>query len=118
MTPEDIENRFGWHKATIEGKSATLPQHDMLRTIFKEFATKLNEALPSGRYKSLCLTELENASMWSHKAIAELAQSEDVEALLEPGGVIHFADENFGQVGYTQKAFKNLHPDSEERELF
>lgn len=71
--PQEIENRFGFHKATIEGKNATLPKHVDLRLTFREMAEYLDEVLPAGRAKSTAFTELENASMWSHKAIAEEA---------------------------------------------
>lgn len=69
----EIEHRFGFHKATIEGENATLPKHRDTRLKFREFAEWLDEVLPEGRAKSVAFTELENASMWSHKAIAELA---------------------------------------------
>lgn len=70
---EEIEHRFGFHKATIEGENATLPKHRDTRLKFREFAEFLDEVLPDGRAKSVAFTELENASMWSHKAIAGLA---------------------------------------------
>lgn len=73
MTPSEIEHRFGFHKATIEGENATLPKHRDVRVLFREFAEKIDSILPDGRAKSVAFTELENASMWSHKAIAELA---------------------------------------------
>lgn len=76
LSPEEINNRFGWHRATIEGENATKPVHDDLRHLFKEFASKLNDILPEGRYKSLTMTELENTSMWSHKSVAERASEE------------------------------------------
>lgn len=69
----EIENRFGFHKASVEGKNATLPKHRDLRLEFREFAEYLDEVLPNGRAKSITFTELENASMWAHKSIAELA---------------------------------------------
>lgn len=75
MTPSEIEHRFGFHKATIEGENATLPKHRDVRVLFREFAEKIDSILPDGRAKSVAFTELENASMWSHKAIAELAPS-------------------------------------------
>jgi len=71
--PEEIEHRFGFHKATTEGANATLPKHRDTRLLFREFAERLDEILPPGRAKSVAFTELENAGMWSHKAIAELA---------------------------------------------
>lgn len=73
---EEIQSRFGFHKATIEGVDATKPKHADLRRKFCEFAKYLDEVLPGGRYKALVMTELENASMWSHKSIAETAPVE------------------------------------------
>lgn len=70
---QEIDHRFGFHKATIEGENATLPSHRALRLTFKEFAAVLDEILPPGRAKSVAFTELENASMWAHKAVAEQA---------------------------------------------
>lgn len=70
---DEIEHRFGFHKATVEGENATLPKHVRTRLKFRAFAEWLDEELPSGRAKSVAFTELENASMWCHKAIAELA---------------------------------------------
>lgn len=68
---EEIENRFGFHKATVEGENATLPKHSKLRILFRELAEELDELIPNGRAKSVAFTELENASMWAHKAVAE-----------------------------------------------
>ena len=65
---EEIEHRFGFHKATIEGDNATLPRHRELRLAYKEFANKLDEVLVDGREKSLVFTAL--ASMWSHCSVA------------------------------------------------
>lgn len=73
FTEDEIEHRFGFHKATIEGPNATLPKHRELRLQFKHFANALNSILPEGRAKSVAFTELENAFMWAHKAVAELA---------------------------------------------
>lgn len=70
---EEIEHRFGFHKATIEGPRATLPKHRDTRLKFRELAEWLDETLPEGRAKSVMFTELENASMWAHKSIAETA---------------------------------------------
>lgn len=67
---EEIENRFGFHKATIEGANATAPDHLLLRQLFKQFAERLDEVLEDGRAKSVAFTHLEEASMWSHKGIA------------------------------------------------
>lgn len=73
LGPAEIENRFGFHKATIEGENATLPIHREVRLTFRDIAEHLDQLLPDGRAKSVMFTELENASMWAHKAIAEKA---------------------------------------------
>lgn len=70
---DEIEARFGFHKATIEGDNATVPDHALVRKLYKRFVERLDEILPDGRYKSLAMTDLEQASMWSHKSIAERA---------------------------------------------
>lgn len=70
LSDEEINNRFGFHKATIEGPNAKEQKHADLRHAFMKFATELDEACPSGRYKSLMLTALEESSMWAHKALA------------------------------------------------
>lgn len=70
---EEIEHRFGFHKATVEGENATLPKHRDIRLKFREFAEFLDKVLPESRAKAVAFTELENASMWSHKAVAEKA---------------------------------------------
>lgn len=79
MTPQEIEHRFGFHKATVEGENATLPRHRELRLAYRKFAELLEEVLPDGRAKSVAFTELETASMWSHKAVAEQAPALDEE---------------------------------------
>jgi hypothetical protein len=70
---EEIRNRFGFHKGTVEGPNATAPRHSYLRVHFMEFADMLDRVLPPGRAKSVAFTELETASMWAHKSIAEQA---------------------------------------------
>lgn len=71
LHPSEIEHRFGHHKATLEGPEATAPMHSELRRQYTSFANHLNEILPAGRYATLALTALEEAAMWSHKAVAE-----------------------------------------------
>lgn len=77
LGPGEIKHRFGFHKATIEGPEATLPKHRDVRILFREFAEKLDAIAPPSRAKSVMFTELENASMWAHKAIAETAPTVD-----------------------------------------
>jgi len=69
----EIERRFGYHKATIEGEEATLPRHVEIRVLFRKFAERLDSLTPPGRTKAVMFTELENASMWAHKSVAETA---------------------------------------------
>ena len=67
---EEIEHRFGFHKATVEGANATLPRHREMRKAYKSFANFLDESLEDGREKALVFTALQEASMWTHCAIA------------------------------------------------
>ena len=67
---DQIEHRFGFHKATIEGDNATLPRHRDTRLAFRKFAAELDALLPDSREKSLAFTALQEASMWTHCAIA------------------------------------------------
>lgn len=67
---EQIEHRFGFHKATLEGDNATLPKHRDTRLAFRAFAEQLDALLPDSREKSLAFTHLQEASMWTHCAIA------------------------------------------------
>lgn len=65
----EIRNRFGYHRPTPENAG----QHVMLRPEFIRFAEQLDMLLPGGRAKSLVFIKLQEASMWAHFAIAELA---------------------------------------------
>lgn len=69
LDKEEIAKRFGYHKGTDE----TIPKHTVVRESFKELASILTEVLPPGRARQVAFTELENASMWANKAVAELA---------------------------------------------
>lgn len=69
----EIEHRFGFHKATIEGDNATLPRHRDTRLAYRAFAEQLDQLLPDGREKSLAFTALQEAAMWTHCAIAMAA---------------------------------------------
>ena len=73
---EEINSRFGFHKATIEGPEATAEKHKYLRFNFIDIANYLDKVLPAGREKSEAFTNLENASMWAHKAVAKSAPIE------------------------------------------
>lgn len=67
---DEIDNRFGFHKGTLEGPNATVPRHAELRKAYREFAERLDKALADSREKSLAFTALQEASMWSHFCIA------------------------------------------------
>lgn len=78
---QDIEDRFGFHKAAIEDAASAKEVHQELRHGFKLFAKVLNELLPEDseaakRYKELAFDSLENASMWSHKGVVYTVSSE------------------------------------------
>lgn len=68
---EAIDNIFGFHKATVEGPNASAPKHAELRVRFREFMGMLDQAIPAGRAKSLVLTHMQYASMFTHFAVAE-----------------------------------------------
>ena len=86
--PEQIEHRFGFHKATLEGENATLPKHRDTRLAFRKFAEELDELLPDGREKSLAFTALQEASMWTHCAIAMAAPVVDEGPAQRPAGAL------------------------------
>jgi hypothetical protein len=67
---KEIENRFGFHKATIEGKNATVPVHVYIREEFTRFAKWLDGTLPGSREKDLAFDFLETGAMWAHKSVA------------------------------------------------
>ncbi len=66
VTDEDLENRFGYHKASEE----TIPKHQKIRQSYLDLALFLNELLPEGREKSLAFTALQEAAMWSNASVA------------------------------------------------
>ena len=77
LGPDEIEHRFGFHAATIEGPEATVPRHRGVRLAYRAFAGHLDDLLPDSREKSLAFTALQEASMWTHCAIAMVAPLED-----------------------------------------
>jgi len=69
LSDEEIRHRFGYHAGTSE----TVPRHEKLREGYIAFLKFLNMELPDGRAKSTAFAKLQEASMWSHFGIAELA---------------------------------------------
>lgn len=67
---EELRNRFGTHKATIEGPNPSAKLHADLREVFLEVSIYLDDALPHNRAKNVMMTQLEDASMWAHKTLA------------------------------------------------
>ena len=62
----DAEHVFGYHKAT----DVTLPKHREVRKMFINLALALDELLDDGREKSLAMTTLQEAAMWSNASVA------------------------------------------------
>lgn len=69
MGRDEIENRFGSHPPT----SVTAHKHETVKKGFISFAEFLDDILPDGRAKSTAFTQLQQASMWSNFAVAEMA---------------------------------------------
>lgn len=70
LSTHETQSRFGKHAGALEGPNPREEGHARLREQFVAFANGLDAVLPEGRNKSLALTALEEASMWSHKAVA------------------------------------------------
>lgn len=64
---EELEKRFYAKTPTAE----SLEVHQAVRGAYLVWAAFLDEYLPDGRAKELAMTDLENSSMWAHKAIAQ-----------------------------------------------
>lgn len=67
MDTKDIENRFSFHPANSEFRKQA---HEIVRNTLKETALYLNQIIPDGREKSLCVTHLEESMYWANAAIA------------------------------------------------
>ena len=62
----DLEKRFTYHNPSEENKA----KHSKVNETLLAVAEVFNELLPDGREKSLALTKLEEAKMWSNASIA------------------------------------------------
>lgn len=69
LSDSEIADRFGYHK----GNEVTIPRHILVRELFRQTARELDALLPDGRAKRVAFDELESASMWANKAVAEMA---------------------------------------------
>lgn len=66
MTPQELETRFTYHAPS--GDQAE--RYQRIRAAAAQFAAMLDGLVPESREKSLALTNLEQAVMWSNAAIA------------------------------------------------
>lgn len=68
----DIDHRISFHPASTPDRVA---EHEKVREGCKALAHFLDELLPSGREKSLALTNLEQTVMWANAAVARQTQA-------------------------------------------
>lgn len=73
LSKDELRSRFG---TKVPPSNQAAYNHARLRDEYQAFATLLNDVLPEGRAKSIALTELETAAMWSHKSMAEKVDSD------------------------------------------
>jgi hypothetical protein len=66
MDVADIRNRFTYHPP----KGDQSDRYDAIRQSMLALALALNDLVPDSREKSLAITSLEQASMWSNAAIS------------------------------------------------
>lgn len=64
--PEDIDNRFMYHRPNEK----TAAKHQQVRSSHLDLAHEMNTLLPDGREKSLVITSLEQAMFWANAALA------------------------------------------------
>lgn len=65
MNAEELDNRFN----SVDVTESMYEKMDVTTSDFNIIAFRLNFRLPEGRYKSLCMTALEEAQMWANKSI-------------------------------------------------
>lgn len=66
MTPEDLENRFTYHRPFGDQPE----RYTEIRERALTLADLINNYCPESREKSLAITNLEQAVMWANAAIA------------------------------------------------
>lgn len=67
METSDLDNRFDYHPPSND---VVKQAHEDLRAAMRLAAGIVEEICPDGREKSLAITKLEEAMMWSNAAIA------------------------------------------------
>lgn len=92
ITDEEIEHRFGYHRATFpkgydptngdqrlvdfygvkdaEGNVATAAIHAVVREVYTNAAKAITHAVPAGRELALALTALQESAMWANAGVA------------------------------------------------
>lgn len=70
MDQTEIDRRFDYHPPVDANGGDKTGRHEEMRAEFKEMAEYINAELPESREKSLALTALQEAHMWTHAAIA------------------------------------------------
>lgn len=67
MDTFDLDNRFAYHPPRDQ---SVVEAHERVRAAHWALAEELNGLLPECREKSLAMTNVEQAMMWSNAAIA------------------------------------------------
>ncbi len=64
---DDLRHRFQYHPPLTDEVKHT---HELVRAVHLRAADAMDEVLPEGREKSLCITKLEEAMFWANAAVA------------------------------------------------
>lgn len=66
LTGADISKKFTYSSPSQDG----LKRHETLTAAFISLALIVDETVPDGRAKAVCMTHLEDAKMWASKGVA------------------------------------------------
>lgn len=72
MHPDDIANRFDYHRPD----ATRVAQHEQVRAAARVLADAINELVPEGREKSTAVTKVEEAMFWANAGIARAPKEE------------------------------------------
>lgn len=84
MDPDELQHRFAYHRPTGNKGEA----HEFIRNQCAYLASRINAIAPDCREKSLAITALEEAMLWTNAAIAR-----NPETSVVAGGGIPIPDE-------------------------